>query len=479
MNNTFNFPWDSYSDQPHILKRKDKKLLRKGSKFSFFKLIATNIFLFPYLFIKFYFKKKSSKSNNTINTDEFYSLCVNLDKGKEQVELVEELGVKSLQIRVFLNDIKNINSYVNFAKSFGRDKIIIINIIQSREHITNKELLKKDVKIIFEAFDGISDEFIVANAINRIKWGFVTMDEYLNFYKTIQNIRDEFYVNYKLIGSSIIDFEYHFTIRTLYNNFKISYDKIASLLYVDRRGSPYNTQMGIFDFENKIEFLHTIVKNSSKCKSEEIYITEANWPLSGTAPYAPTSEKECVDMNTYIKYMKEYHFIAKKTSKIQRIYWHQLIAPGFGLVDNRDGKIIKTKAFYAYSKMILDDKLKYFYNESIENITYKSIDKIIKKDTNINKIYFSKETLIKNKKHHKDLVLDDYNNIFDLILDASIIISVKDKYLYNINKNNQMYFLVIKKTKDNKLYITSFRKTHKKDIQSQMKKGIILKKLTR
>jgi len=352
MNNIFK--WDYYSDQPTILKRKDKKYLRKGSEFSFFKLLVTNLILFPYLFIKFYFKNK--KTNNIISNDEFYSMCVNLDKGKEQVELIEELGVKSLQIRVFLNDIQNIGDYVEFAKSFGDDKTIVINIIQSREHIKNKELLKKDIKIIFEDFNGICNEFIVGNAINRIKWGFVTMEEYLNFYKTIQNLRDEKYKKYKLIGSSIIDFEYHFTIRTLYNNFKIKYDKIASLLYVDRRGSPYNTQMGIFNFETKIEFLHTIVQNSSKCKSEEIYITEANWPLSGTAPYAPTSELECVDMNTYIKYMKEYHNIAKQTSKINRIYWHQLIAPGYGLVDNRDGKIIKTDAFYAYKEMIKDEK---------------------------------------------------------------------------------------------------------------------------
>ena len=34
------------------------------------------------------------------------------------------------------------------------------------------------------------------------------------------------------------------------------------------------------------------------------------------------------------------------------IFWHQLIAPGYGLVDNRDGKIRKTEAFYAFKKMI-------------------------------------------------------------------------------------------------------------------------------
>jgi len=349
MNNTFNFPWDSFSDQPHILKRKDKKLLRKNSRFSFFKLILTNIFLFPYLFILFLFKNKSNINN--INNNQFYSMCVNLDKGDTQQELIEELGVKSLQIRVFLNDIENIDDYVKFAKSFGEDKDILITIIQSREHIEDKVLLQKDITTLFKAFDGICDEFMVANAINRIKWGFVTMDEYMSFYKCIQDIRDEKFKHFKLIGSSIIDFEYHFTIRTLYNNYKIKYDKVASLLYVDRRGSPYSTQMGIFDFKNKIEFLDTIVKNSSQCNNE-IYITESNWPLSNTAPYAPTSEKECVSEELYCQYMLEYYGIAKQTSKIEKIFWHQLIAPGYGLVDNRDNKIRKTKAFYAFKELI-------------------------------------------------------------------------------------------------------------------------------
>jgi len=347
------FPWDKYSDQPHVLKRSDKKILRKNSTFSFIKLLLTNIILFPLLFIKYIFKNKLS--NNIIKNEEFYSICVNLDKGDIQQELIEELGVKSLQIRVFLNDIVNIHSYVEFAKSFGNDKIIVINIIQSRTHITNNKLLQKDITTLFNAFKGVSDEFIVGNAINRIKWAFVSMEEYMNFYSTIQSIRDKNFIDYKLIGSSVIDFEYHFTIRTLFNNFKIKYDKVASLLYVDRRGSPYNTQMKIFNFKEKIEFLHTIVTSSSKCEND-IYITEANWPLSNTAPYAPTSEKECVSEELYCKYMLEYYDIARKTNKIKRVYWHQLVAPGYGLVDNRDGEIRKTKAFYAFKEMIKNAK---------------------------------------------------------------------------------------------------------------------------
>ena len=348
-----NFPWDKYSDQPYVLKREDKKILRKGSGFAFTKLLLTNLFIFPYLFIKFLLKNNSKFRIQ--NSELFYSLCVNLDKGDIQYDLVEELGVKSLQVRVFLNDIVNLDKYVEFVKGFGSDKKILITIIQDREHIENKELLQKDIITIFKSFDGIVDEYQIGNTINRIKWEFVTVDEYLEFYKTVQYIRDEKFTDIKLIGSSVIDFEYHFTIRTLFNNFKIHFDKVSSLLYVDRRGSGYNTQYGMFDLKNKIELLDTIVKSSTKCE-DDIYITETNWPLKGTAPYAPTSELECVNEDDYTKYMLEYFDIAKQTTKVSRVYWHQLIAPGYGLVDNRDGKIRKTEAFYAFKKMIENDK---------------------------------------------------------------------------------------------------------------------------
>ncbi len=350
---TNHFPWDSHSDQPYILKRELKNALRKGHGFDYVKLIATNLIFFPYLFLKFLLSllPLQEKRVEPKTSKDFYGLCVNPDKGEEQFALVEELGVSSLQIRVFLNDIENIDAYVEFAKGFGENKKLLITIIQDREHIENHELLARDISTIFKKFESIATEFQVGNAINRIKWGFISMEEYLAFYEVVQKVRDEQFSHIKLIGSSVIDFEYHFSIRTLFNGYNIHYDKFSSLLYVDRRGSPYATQMGIFDFKNKIEFLDTIVKSSSKSENR-IYITEANWPLSGTAPYAPTSEKECVSEELYNQYMLEYFDIARKSNKIEKVFWHQLIAPGYGLVDNRDGTIRKTKAFYSFKELV-------------------------------------------------------------------------------------------------------------------------------
>ena len=341
------FIWDKYSDQPYPLKDKAyKKKMRKKHLWDYIPLLLSNLIFFPLsiLLMPFYKGKE-------IDKQDFYGMGVDLDKGEIQKELIEELGVKHLLIRMPLWEMHRVEEYVAFVKSFGTDKTILLNILQDREHIEDRALLRKDIETIFEKFGSFVSEYQVGNAINRTKWGFFSMGEYLGWYEEIQQIRDEKFSHLKLIGSSVIDFEYHYTIRTLFNFFNVKYDKLSSLLYVDRRGAPSNTQMGIFDTKNKINMLYTLAKLSPKT-SEDIYITEANWPLSNTAPYAPTSEVECVSEEEYTKYMLDYHTIALDTGKIERIYWHQLIASGYGLVDNRDGKIRKTKAYNNYKRMI-------------------------------------------------------------------------------------------------------------------------------
>ncbi len=343
------FVWDNYSDQPHVIRDKEyKKAMRKKHLFDYVKLFFTSIIVLPISIVLM----KLFKGNEKLE----YGIGVNLDKGEEQYALVEELGVKHLIIRMPLWEMHRIEEYIDFVKKFiqqDNEIKILLNIMQDREHIENNELLKKNIKIIFEKFSSFVEEYQIGSTINRSKWGFFSVSEYLKFYKTVQNIRDEFFKDLKLLGPSVIDFEYYYTARALFNLEDIKYDKHSSLLYVDRRGSPYNTQYGVFDTKNKVDLLYSLTKLSWKA-SNEIYITEVNWPISNTAPYAPTSEHECISEEEYKKYMIEYHEIIKGTKKIKRVYWHQLIAPGYGLVDNRDGKLRKMPAFQTYKKMIND-----------------------------------------------------------------------------------------------------------------------------
>jgi len=341
------FIWDKYSDQPYPIKDKVyKKKMRKKHMWDYIPLFFTNIFFFPLsILIMSLFKGKK------VGKESFYGMGVDLDKGEVQKELIEELGVKHLLVRMPLWEMHRVEEYVKFARSFGEDKKILLNILQDREHIEDEVLLQKDIEIIFRQFSPFVEEYQIGNAINRTKWGFFSIKEYLKWYEVIQKLRDEKYPDLKLIGSSVIDFEYHYTIRTLFNFFSIKYDTFSSLLYVDRRGSPNNTQMGIFNTKNKISMLYALVKLSPKT-TNKIYITEVNWPLSNTAPYAPTSEVECVSEKEYAKFMLEYLYTAKESGKIQRVYWHQLVAAGYGLVDNRDAKIRKTEAFEQFKRVI-------------------------------------------------------------------------------------------------------------------------------
>lgn len=338
------FIWDSYSDQPHVIKDKAyKKKMKKPHTLDYVKLFLTSLFILP--LATFFMKLFKGNMQTQIG------LCVNLDKGYEQFELVEELQVKNLLIRVPLWEIDKLSDFVAFANGFGDDKNIVICILQDRENIENHQLFRKNITMIFEAFKNITDEFQIANAINRTKWGFFSVSEYLDFYKIAQQVRDEKYPNIKLIGPSVIDFEYYYTVRALFNNYDLKFDRLSSLLYVDRRGAPQNNQYAIFDTQNKIDLLYAIAKISPKT-TDEIYITEVNWPLKNTAPYAPTGEKECVSEEEYAQYLKDYLDICQKSGKVSKVFWHQLIAPGYGLVDNRDAKIRKTKAFYEFKRVI-------------------------------------------------------------------------------------------------------------------------------
>ncbi|MEE3003767.1 MAG: hypothetical protein VX335_05405 [Pseudomonadota bacterium] len=199
----------------------------------------------------------------------------------------------------------------------------------------------------------------------------------MRFYKVIQRIRDAEFKGVKLIGPSVIDFEYSNSVRSLFNLYKVKYNAISSLLYVDRRGSPYNKQLFFFDTKNKVKLLYAISKLSRK-SSDDIYISEVNWPLLSKGKYSPilygykvsalksfyknrvkpllgASEETSVSEEVYAKYMLDYHEIVKNTKAVKRLYWHQLIAPGYGLVDDSGDTLRKMPAFYVYKKFIKDN----------------------------------------------------------------------------------------------------------------------------
>ncbi len=343
-----NLKWDKYSDQPEVIKDKAlKKQIYKSIRWDSFKMLLTNVFMYP---VAYAFYRLSSVKKSDINTNVFFGMSVNLDKNPiESKQLIDDLQVQNLLIRIPLHDIENLKNYVNFAEQF-KDKNLLINILQDRRHVEDHQLLQQSLESIFSQFSHLTQRFQIGNAINRKKWAIFSMDEFLQFYKIAYDLKQNKFPKLTLLGSSVIDFEYYFTLRTLFNFHKVKYDECSSLLYVDRRGAPENTQMGL-DLTNKLHLLHSMLRLSPK-SSNQIVITETNWPITQTHPYAPTSENDCVSLEKHADYLVRYYLLALATGVVKNVYWHQLIAPGYGLIDNRGGKLIKYPAYQAFKTML-------------------------------------------------------------------------------------------------------------------------------
>ncbi|MFA6138654.1 MAG: glycosyl hydrolase [Sulfurimonas sp.] len=350
------YQWDNFSDQPYQLKdKKYKKQIRKKEFFSLLKTFFIALFILPFSLILMPFRKRKHVNSNTF-------FCIGVDYEREPaltLELLEELEVERILIRFKLWEMEKLPLLQEFIYECARakrqmpfgckNKKITLKIMQDREHVEDLELLQKDLRTIFTELGGLIEMYEIGSTINRSKWGFFSVDEYNRFYKTAYDLKVAEFPVVKLIGSGVIDFEYHFTAHTLFNFFKYRYDGVSALLYVDRRGAPENTQMG-FDLSAKIALLSSMVWLSPK-STNELYITETNWPISNTAPYAPTSEHECVDEENYANFMLRYYLLAFASGHVNSLSWHQLIAAGYGLIDNRDG-IRKRKAYFTFKYMV-------------------------------------------------------------------------------------------------------------------------------
>lgn len=340
------FNWDPYSDQYEpIVDKTFKKEQRKKAFGSFLYTVFISLIVFPFTLLFLSLIKKRD-----INTSDFFGMSVNLDKEPELTsELINELGVKNLLVRFDMADFKNIDKYVDFVKTLQCDSILI-NIMQDPYMIKDYAVLEKQFKIIFEKFSPHAQIFQVGTTINRVKWGFFSVNDYLKFYKIAYKIKKRDFKELKLLGPSVIDFEYHFLAHSLFNFYNLRFDGISALLYVDRRGAPENTQAG-FNLISKINLLYALATFSPK-STNEVYITEVNWPIKNTAPYAPTSEARCFSLDKYTNYMVRYYLQSLCSNMVKAVYWHQLIAPGLGLIDNREGKIVKYPAFNAFKVML-------------------------------------------------------------------------------------------------------------------------------
>ncbi|MDO8454325.1 MAG: glycosyl hydrolase [Sulfurimonas sp.] len=421
------YQWDNFSDQPYQLKDKNyKKQMKKKALFSHLKTFFIALFILPFSLMMMPFARRKHVESNTF-------FCIGVDYEREPaltLELLEELEVERVMLRFKLWEMEKLPILKEFILTCARakrqmplgykDKKTTLKIMQDREHVEDLELLQKDLRTIFTVLNGLVEMYEIGSTVNRSKWGFFSVDEYNRFYKTAYDLKIAEFPEAKLIGSGVIDFEYHFTAHTLFNLFRYRYDGISALLYVDRRGAPENRQMG-FDLSNKIALLSSMVWLSPK-SANELHITETNWPISKTAPYAPTSEHECVDEESYANFMLRYYLLAFASQSVNSVSWHQLIAAGYGLIDNREG-IKKRSAFFVYKTMVKNLKNAKFLNIKIKN-GYSILQCLV--DTQIVEIHWSLQpTTIKN-----EAFFEVYSKDGQLIEKETLEVGASPLYIY-------------------------------------------------
>ncbi|MEM7358860.1 MAG: hypothetical protein AAF431_07180 [Pseudomonadota bacterium] len=349
--------WDPYSCQPYKMRDEDKPRSGLGNILEYAKVTGANLLGLPAICYQYLALDKKPAG---IEANQFVGLSVMPDAEYQHgiQEMVTELGMKQLLIRIPSWDVAALDDYVRFMELFP-DQEFVINILQSRDSVRNLPEWQQQVREIIVACEDKTNTFWIGNAINRTKWGCAHTGDYLNLQESVEALRSEF-TDLKLLGSSIIDFEPLLSWRTLWNWREYRLDANAALLYVNRRHSPYGTQYGIFDLENKLRLAKAMTRLSNRC-DDSLWITETNWPLLDTKPYTPNSGNptRTVDEATQAKYLKLYYQIAWQTGWVERVYWWQLINPGYGLVDHRQGDLRKMPSYYALKEIIageLSDK---------------------------------------------------------------------------------------------------------------------------
>ena len=222
-------------------------------------------------------------------------------------------------------------------------------LAQNRELVRDLERWRSVVAELADRFGEFGTHFQVGQAINRSKWGIWNYREYVELAAAAAEIlrQDS---RRQLLGPAVIDYEPLRTAGILnVPQERVYFDILASLLYVDRRGAPENTQLG-FDTVDKVTQLKAIAESSRNCGGRS-WITEVNWPL-WEGPHSPAGRKVSVDEETQARYLARYYLLTLGTGLVERVFWWQLVARGYGLShETGDGNLRQRPSFAAFATL--------------------------------------------------------------------------------------------------------------------------------
>lgn len=337
------FQWNAYADQPHNVGSRRRRFVRHWAHLpSYLGLIGSNLrSLVPILWRYRAHFRLAYDFPTRIQDPIAVGVTPVVGREGEVLGLLKDLGLSRCLLRLPSWEADELDRYDRFRRDLQSQGIeVLYAILQRRRDVREPQAWERFLREVFDRFGGGGAPFEVGHAWNRTKWGVWNHREYLRLARAAEEAARDFDV--RLVGPAVIDFEFHLY-PPLLN--RVAFDTVSSLLYVDRSGAPEAKQFG-WDFPRKLALLRGIVDT---CSSRErgLWITEVNWPLEGTGRYSPAAGRPNVDEQAQADYLVRYYILGLCSGWVERIYWWQLVAPGYGLVDSRPSSWRKRPAFFA------------------------------------------------------------------------------------------------------------------------------------
>ncbi len=341
------FQWNPHADQPHNVGSRAERFVRHLAHApSYLGQVAASLKILIPALMQYRFLR-SMMLRFPVRIQDPFAVAVTPAQGlwPEIVGLLDELEVSRTLVRIPSWEEERLDDYVGFIEFLrNKQKDVLIALLQRRQDVLAPDQWESFLREVFSRFPGQNACFQIGQAWNRTKWGVWDHKEYIRLAQRAQDAA--LGLDVRLVGPSVIDFEFHLYPPVLK---KVSFDIVSSLLYVDRSGPPEAAQFG-WDTLKKLALLRAIVDKCTR-PDQPLWITEVNWPLKDTGKFSPAAGQPNVGEEDQADYLVRYYLLCLCTGWVERIYWWQLIAPGYGLVDSRPSVWRRRPAFYALQTM--------------------------------------------------------------------------------------------------------------------------------
>ncbi len=354
--------WDTLSDQPHQHAGRWEKLGVRLGDFGSHAVNAVCVALaLPAIWRRYRHLQRRLQEPSADGDSSFTAgigVCLRPwpEHPQELLSAVDDLGVRKLLLRLHPWDDKHDAELELAAELYRRGYELAFALPQNRELVRDSARWRTSIERLGRAFRPYGRHFQVGQAVNRSKWGIWSYREYIRLYQiaaeVLRGMDVEFPEPVELMGPAVIDFEYHATAALLRQKAPgFAFDIVSSLLYVDRRGAPENRQVGL-DTVDKVVLLKAVADCGRNVRQgptgARSWITEVNWPL-WEGPHSPAGKEVSVDEESQANFLVRYYILALATGMAERVYWWQIAAKGYGLIDPSERR--RRPAFHALATL--------------------------------------------------------------------------------------------------------------------------------